>query len=94
MFAPEPIGLAYSGGFVFVDESAEQVAAVQAVCRVRWRRFTAIRWKRVERAVQPVLLYTNSSVSFKVQPTATVKLSVFRRQPPGASALGSGCKSG
>jgi energy-coupling factor transporter ATP-binding protein EcfA2 len=54
--AREPVGFANSGGLVFVDESAEQVAAVYAGRCVERCWVAAVGREQVERAVWPVLV--------------------------------------
>jgi hypothetical protein len=51
-----PVGFANSGGLVFVDESAEQIPAAEVGGRVGQRRFVAVRWQKVKRAVWPMFV--------------------------------------
>ncbi len=52
----EPVGFANSGGLVFVDESAEQIAAAKVGRRCQRRRVAPVRWEQLQRAVGPVLV--------------------------------------
>jgi hypothetical protein len=49
-----PVGFANSGGIVFVDESAEDVATTYARSRIQRLWVAAVRWSQVERGVWPV----------------------------------------
>ena len=50
------VGFANSGGLVFVDESAEEIATLWAIGRAQWRRVAAIGREEVERGCGPVSL--------------------------------------
>ena len=45
-----------SGGLIFVDESAEQIAAAKVVRRCQRRRVAPVRWEESQRAVWSVLV--------------------------------------
>ena len=51
-----PVGFANSGGLVFVDESAEQIASAKVGRRCQRRRIAAVRREQLESAVWPVLV--------------------------------------
>src|SRR5215210_6917778 len=53
---PGPIGFANSGGLVFMDKSAEEIATLQAIGSVQRSRVSAIGRNEVERAVRSVLV--------------------------------------
>src|SRR5439155_11889241 len=53
---PARVGLANSGGLVFVDESTEQIATAKADGLCQRRRVAAVRREQLESAVWPVLV--------------------------------------
>src|SRR5215211_4835230 len=50
------VGFANSGGLVFVDESAEQIASAKVGKRGQRRGVAPIRWEQLESAMWPVLV--------------------------------------
>jgi hypothetical protein len=52
----ELVGFANSGSLVFVDESAEQIAAAKVGNRCQRRRVAPVRWQQLQCAVRSVLV--------------------------------------
>jgi hypothetical protein len=72
-----PVRFANSGGVVFVDESAQQVAAVQAGAGVRRRWTAAVGRQELERSIRPVLV-----VLAAVDAEHTLELAALKDEDP------------